>query len=127
MIIKMTSLKTSILAALFTSLLGYMEWGGGNAAFVYESEYLVFFQKNSDVNTFTHPIVLLPLIGQITLLASLLRRQPNRRVVLAGLAGIGLLFLLIALAGLLSLNGKMLLSTVPYFLSVVWCWRSFKK
>jgi uncharacterized membrane protein len=127
MIIKMTSLKTSILAALFTSLLGHMEWGGGNAAFVYESEYLVFFQKNSDVNTFTHPIVLLPLIGQITLLVSLLRRQPNRRVVLAGLAGIGLLFLLIALAGLLSLNGKMLLSTVPYFLSVVWCWRSFKK
>lgn len=127
MIIKMTSLKTSILAALLTSLLGYMEWGGGNSAFIYESEYWVFFQKNGNVDTFTHPIVLLPLIGQITLLVSFLRRQPNRRVVLTGLAGIGLLYALIALAGLLSLNWKMLLSTLPYFLSVMWCWRQFKK
>ncbi len=123
----MTGLKTSILAALLTSLWGYMEWGGGNSAFIYESEYLVFFQKNGGIDTFTHPIVLLPLMGQILLLVSLFSRRPNRRVVMTGLVGIGLLFALIALAGLLSMNWKVLLSTVPYFLSVNWCWRQFKK
>lgn len=112
-------------ALLLSSLICYLEWGGGNSGFLFQTEYVVFAKRNSDA--FMHPLVLIPLIGQILLIVSILKKQPSRRLTLTGLSLIGLLVLMILIAGVLSLNLKIVASTVPFIFVAVVFIRKYRK
>lgn len=98
----------------------YMEWGGGNSAFVFETERTIF-QKDTDLpQTLTHPLVLFGLIGQLLLLVSAFSEGKKRKWF--SRIGIGLLSIIVffvLLAGSLSLNWKEVGSALPFVLLVI--------
>ncbi|MBK9983713.1 MAG: hypothetical protein IPP15_22910 [Saprospiraceae bacterium] len=101
---------------LLSFLVCYLEWGHDNSSFVFQVEYLVFFQKDHSANTFTHPLIIIPFLGQLLILFTIFQKKPGRRLTWIGLILLGILVLVILLVGLLSLNYKIILSTVPFIL-----------
>ena len=118
--------KLAIFCAFFTVLFCYLEWGGGNSAFIYEAEYEILFQNKNKADSFTHPVVLIPFCGQLLLLFSLFKKNPSKRLVFTGLSMMGILVLLILLVGLLSMNGRIVGFTLPFLFSALWCVRVFR-
>ncbi|MBL7817145.1 MAG: hypothetical protein JNL70_19130 [Saprospiraceae bacterium] len=97
-------------------LIGYMEWGGGNSAFVFEAMSEILFKKKNLLETITHPIILAGLLGLLTLLYSAFAKKPHRIAQVVGIVSLGIVIFFIFLAGLLSLNVKSLASVMPYFI-----------
>lgn len=105
---------------ILTSLLGYLEWGGGNSIFLAQAEWEIIYKLMTDPKSLIHPFVLLPLIGQLLLFLTLFQKVPSKWLTYIGIAGIGVLLLFMFLIGLLGLNWKVLLSCIPFlFLSVM--------
>lgn len=102
------------LGLLLSPLVCYLEWGKNQSSFLFQAEYLLFFGSSNTANSFTHPLVLLPFCGQLLILYSLFQPHPNRRLTLIGLLMMAPLIFMILLAGLLSLNPKIILSTIPF-------------
>lgn len=108
---------------LVTSLLCYLEWGGGNSGFLFQMEYELFRQSDLS-HSFTHIMVLAPVAGQLLLLITLFQRSPGRRLTLWGIILLSVLILMIFLIGILGLNYKIFFSTVPFLgLVVVFFWK----
>lgn len=111
-------MKTKVLIALcfLTSLIGYLEWGSDQNMFLFQSEWDILQKLFTDPKSVIHPFILLPLFGQVLLLISLFPSNPNKLLVYAGLAGIGVLLVFMFVAGLLSLNLKITISTLPFII-----------
>lgn len=105
----------------------YMEWGGGNSSFVFQSEVQIFTQSESWRDNFAHPIILAGLIGQLILLFAAFKKPPSRKLTWAGILILSPVVLLIFLAGALSLNWKMVLSAFPFLTLAVMFWRNNRK
>lgn len=118
-------MKVKVLNALVvtTSLFGYLEWGKDNHMFLFQAEAEILRKLVSDPQAVIHPFTLLPLFGQIVLLITLFQKKPSRFLTIAGIAGIGLLLGLMFVIGLLSLNLKIIISTLPFLITAVWAWR----
>lgn len=114
-------MKRQILNALaiLTSLFGYLEWGGGNGAFLFQAEMEVLGKLVSDPVSAAHPFTLMPLFGQVLLLITLFQKAPSRLLTYVGLACLGLLLVFMFLIGLLAFNLKILLSTLPFIVTAV--------
>jgi len=108
--------KVLCLFLILSSLLGYLEWGGNNHTFLFKAEAEIIFRLFSNPASVIHPFVILPLLGQMFLLITLFQRKPNKALVYIGIGGIGLLFVLMFFIGLISLNFKIVLSTIPFIL-----------
>jgi len=115
------------IALALTPLVCFMAWGGGQSAFLFEAEYQLFFRQKGSAETFTHPLVLLPLAGQLLLLFSASQKKPSRRLAVLGQLLLSPLVALILLAGILSLHMKMVLSTLPFIVSSIIFYNSFSK
>jgi peptidoglycan/LPS O-acetylase OafA/YrhL len=113
-------MKTKILNALLvvTSLFGYLEWGKGNHMFLFQAEGEILTKVFTDTQSIIHPFTVLPLLGQILLMITLFQKTPNRWLTIAGIAGIGLLLGLMFFIGALGTNWKILLSTIPFMITV---------
>jgi hypothetical protein len=96
------------------SLIGYLEWGKTNHSFLYQVEIEMLSKLMTDPRSIIHPLTILPLIGQILLLATLFQKKPNKTWTYIGIGCIGLLLILMFLIGLISLNYKITLSTIPF-------------
>lgn len=108
-------------AALFvTFLFCLIEWGGGHSYFLFQMEYEFFTQINEKLGSFTHPLILLPFCGQLLLLVTFLQKQPSRKLSMAGLLLTVPLAFMILLAGIFSLNYKMIISVMPYTIAAVY-------
>lgn len=105
------------LALLLSSLIGYLEWGGGNHQFLFQIEYELIFGALKDPNNFKHPFVLLPILGQVLILITLFQKTPGRTLTFIGLACMSLLILIILLSGALGLNLRVVLSTLPFIIT----------
>lgn len=70
----------------------------------------------TDPASVLHPFTLLPLVGQMILLWTLFQKQPGKWLTFTGLAGIGILILFMFVIGLISLNYKIVLSTLPFLI-----------
>jgi hypothetical protein len=112
---------------ILTSLTGYMEWGGGNSAFLFQAEYEIIAKLFTDPVSVLHPFVVIPLAGQIMLLITLFQKDPGRVLTRVGMMGLGLLIGVVLLSGLLSLNVRMVFSTVPFWIVVVMVVRNRRK
>lgn len=114
-------MKKRILNGLvvLTSFFGYLEWGTDNRMFLFQGEWEVLGKLLSDPLAAAHPFTLMPLFGQVLLLVTLFQREPSRRLTFVGIACLGLLLVFMFLIGLLSLNYKIFLSTVPFVVTAI--------
>ena len=104
------------LLLVVSSLFGYLEWGKENHLFLFQAEAEIFKKFFTSPDSVLHPFILLPFAGQILLLATLLQKQPNRIMTLIGLGCIGILLAFMFFVGCLSLNVKIILSTLPFLI-----------
>lgn len=103
------------LIVLFTSLIGYLEWGGGNKAFLFQSEYDVLSTLFTAPGEIIHPFIILPLLGQILLIVGAIKSKPSRLLTYIGIGCLSVLFLLILFIGIIGPEFKTLISTLPFF------------
>jgi hypothetical protein len=104
------------LGLLLSFLICYLEWGQDNSSFVFQTEYLLFFKKSEAVNTFTHPLIIIPFIGQLLILYTLFQKIPGKTITIIGMILLSILVLLIAFVGVLSMNFKIIVSTLPFIM-----------
>jgi len=107
------------LLLMITSLFGYLEWGTENKMFLFQGEWEVLVKLFQDPVAAAHPFTLMPLFGQIFLLITLFQKEPGKILTFIGLACLSLLLLFMFLIGILSLNFKILLSTIPFIITGV--------
>lgn len=115
-------MKTKILNLLLilTSLLGYLEWGGGNHIFLFKAESEIILKLFTSPSEVLHPFIILPLAGQILLLVTLFQKAPAKTLTYISIIGLGLLLGFMFIIGLMSLNTKVLFSTIPFLTVSIW-------
>jgi hypothetical protein len=101
------------LLLLLSSFFGYLEWSN-QSTFIFQLEYDLFFKIKTSPSTFTHPLILLPFLGQLLLLITLFQKTPNRVLTLVGLSCISLIMLMLLLVGILSVNMRIILGSLPF-------------
>lgn len=102
---------------ILTSLFGYLEWGVDSRMFLFQGEIEVLTKLYQDPLAAAHPFTLLPLFGQLILLITLFQKTPGKILTFLGLGCLSVLLLFMFLIGLISLNYKILLSTVPFIVT----------
>lgn len=109
-------MKSKILNSLLliTSFFGYLEWGGGNHSFLFQGEFEVISKLFTDPVSVLHPFIILPLLGQILLFITLFQNKPSKILTFISIGGLGILLAFMFVIGLISLNPKILFSTVPF-------------
>jgi hypothetical protein len=125
---KTLAMKKMALFCLFVSFLFcYLEWPPDNRYFVYEIAYELLFQTSGKADAFSHPLVILPFLGQLLALIAVFLPNPKRWMVITAIALMGTLVLMLLIVGTLGLNWKMMGAVVPFVGAAVWCWREFRK
>jgi hypothetical protein len=112
---------------IFTSLFGYTEWGSNHHAFIFEMEKELLVHFISEMGAFSHPLILIPLIGQLLLILTLFHKEPNKKLTFIGLGCLSLIILMFLFAGILSTNFKIIGSTIPFFVVAIITVRSYRK
>lgn len=114
-------MKPKILNALLivTSLLGYLEWSGDSHTFLFQAEAEILHKLFTNPSSIVHPFILLPLIGQILLLITLFQKSPSKILTYVSIAGLGLLLGFMFIIGLISLNYKIIISTISFLVVAV--------
>ncbi|MBK6351846.1 MAG: hypothetical protein KA251_02255 [Saprospiraceae bacterium] len=109
-------MKSKILNLLLivTSLFGYLEWGGNNSILLFQAEADIISKLFTDPTSVIHPFILLPLVGQILLLVSVFQNKPSHLLTYIGIACLALLLGFMFVIGILSLNYKIIFSTLPF-------------
>ncbi|ADQ79486.1 hypothetical protein Palpr_1340 [Paludibacter propionicigenes WB4] len=109
-------MKSKILNALlvFSSLFGYLEWGQDKKMFLFQIEAELFSKIPHDPLAILHPFILFPLIGQILLIITLIKKNPSKLLTYIGIAGIGILMALLLLIGCLGKNLMIASSVIPF-------------
>ena len=110
-------MKTKLLnlGLVLSSLIGYLEWGQENSSFLFQAEYEVLLKLFTEPSAAMHPFTLIPLLGQLLLLLSVFQKTPNKYLSLGGFIAIALLFAMMLFVGILSMNVKIIVSTLPFF------------
>jgi len=122
-------MKSKILNFLLivTSLIGYLEWGGDNHAFLFQAESEMIAKLFSAPTSVLHPFSILPMIGQIILLVTLFQKKPSIILTYIGIGGLGILLGFMFVIGLISLNYKIVFSTIPFIIVSVFTIRHYRK
>jgi hypothetical protein len=102
------------LVLVVTSLIGYLEWGKDNKSFLIEAVFELLKKMLIDPISAVHPFTLIPLFGQILILITLFQKAPNRKLTYLAISCIGLLLVFMFFIGIIGLNLKILVSTVPF-------------
>ncbi len=123
----MTKIKLLCLLLVLASLVGYLEWSGGNTMFIGQMELLFFDKLFTDPEELAHPFIILPFAGQILLITVFLLKRPSSRLAWAGLVLLSVIMLMILLIAVMGLNWRMLLSVMPFFILAVMLARVLRK
>jgi hypothetical protein len=102
---------------LLTFLLGYLEWGKNQSLFIFQAEAELFLKAKKDILSILHPVILLPFFGQLILFYTIFQKKINRNLSLLGFTCLSILMLLLLVAGLLTLNLKIIGSTIPFVIT----------
>lgn len=115
--------KTLNVLLILTSLFGYIEWGKDQHSFLFQMEYEIVFGASRAASNFTHPAILIPLLGQLIILFTIFQKTPNRWLTFLGLACLSTIMLLIFVAGIASLNYRIILSAIPFLVTAIFVLR----
>jgi len=107
------------LALLIAFQFCYLEWPPNNSMFLFQGEIEIFSKTESWISNFTHPIILTGLVTQIVLLLGAILPNINSKLNNVSVLLLGALVLLFAVVGVLSLNYKIILSTLPFLILAV--------
>jgi hypothetical protein len=113
------SLKAFNILLVATSLLGFLEWGGGNQSFLFQVEAELFSKLFVDPRSVVHPFTILPVLGQLFLLITLFQKHPDKGLTYTGIACLSLLLVFMFIIGLMSFNIKVILSTLPFLMVAI--------
>jgi hypothetical protein len=97
-----------------TSLLGYLEWGENNHAFLFQTEAELISKLVLNPTQVIHPFTILPLLGQLIALFTLFQKKPNKVLTYMSISFLGILLGFMFVIGLISLNFKIVISTLPF-------------
>ena len=122
-------MKSKILNFLLiiTSLLGYLEWGGNNHIFLFKAEAEIFSKLISNPISVIHPFTVLPLISQVLLIITIFQNKPSKRLIYISMAGLGLLLGFMFIIGIIILNFKIIMSTIPFIIVSIYSIYFYKK
>ncbi len=112
---------------IVTSLLGYLEWSGNSHMFLFQAEFEIIKKLFNDPLSVIHPFIMLPMIGQAILFFTLCQKRPNKILTYISIGGLGILLVFMFLIGLISLNYKIVLSTIPFIVVAVLTVMHFRK
>ncbi|HRJ28278.1 MAG TPA: hypothetical protein PLV21_10670 [Cyclobacteriaceae bacterium] len=101
---------------ILTSLFGYLEWGKDNSVFLFQAEAEVISKLFTDPASAAHPFTILPLVGQLLLFITLFQKRPVNVLTYTGMAGIGVLLVFMFVIGVISLNFRIVFSTIPFLI-----------
>lgn len=119
--------KTTLypLLVLLSSFFLYFEWGTEQQSFLWQMELELFQKLGSNPGSLLHPLIFLPLLGQILLIYCALRPKASRIARISAIVLIASLVFFVALGGIMAGNYKMVLSILPFIiLSILWLKRS---
>ncbi|MEN9346570.1 MAG: hypothetical protein RLZZ77_81 [Bacteroidota bacterium] len=123
----MRTLRLLEIGIVLSSLIGYLQWGGNQSAFLFETEWLILSQLFIRPTDFAHPFILLPLLGQVLLIIHLFLAKTNKRLLYACIGALSTIMLMILLVGMMSLRGPIILSSLPFFFLCFWLIRTLRK
>lgn len=99
---------------ILTSLIGYLEWGKDASVFFFQAELQILHKLFTDPQSVLHPLILLPLAGQLLLLFTLFQKKVSPYLTYFGMAAIALLILFMGIVGLISSNISIVISSIPF-------------
>jgi hypothetical protein len=105
----------------------YLEWGGDNAGFLIMMEWQIIFETKNFVDTFSHPLVLLPMMGQLFIFIAAIHPDRMRFLAITGHIMLSLLIFMIFLAGLLQFNLKIISSALPFIVCSYLFYSTYQK
>ena len=85
--------------------------------FLFRGEAEIVAKLFKDPMSVVHPFILLPLIGQILLVFTLFQRKPGKVLTFLGFGCLSLLLLFMFVIGILGLNFKTIVSTIPFLIT----------
>lgn len=104
---------------VLSSLIGYLEWSGNNHLFIVEAEREIILKLFTDTNSVIHPLIIIPIGGQILLVLTLFQKKANKIMTYLSIAMLGCLLYFMLFIGLMSFNYKIIISTLPFlFISI---------
>lgn len=112
---------------LLTSLLGYLEWGGGNGSFLFQAELDIVRKSFSDPTSAFYPFILIPMGGQIMLLVTLFQKHPGKLLTFTGMGCIAILLFFMFFIGLIGMNYRIVLSTTPFLIASIITIRHYRQ
>lgn len=115
------------LSIILASLFGYLEWSGNNKSFLLQAEIEVITTLFTKPILAIHPFTIFPLIGQMLLLLTLFQKKPSKKLTFASIALIGLLLWFMLVIGFISMNYKIMLSTLPFTLLTIIAIKNYRK
>ena len=107
-------LKLYLSALLISSFFVYLSWSKTSSAFLFQMEFEILTKLFNNPLSVLHPFTIIPLIGQVLLLISLLQKQPNNLLMKLGISSLLFLIGFIFIVGILSLQLTIIISTVPF-------------
>lgn len=101
-------------AVIISFSICYMEWGGGNKAFLAQAEYDLLFKHKDILQSLLHPLILSGLTGQLLVLYNAFVPYKRRWPLLTASLLLSAVPAMIFLSAVLSMNIKMMLSVIPF-------------
>ena len=98
---------------IITSLIGYLEWSGDSHTFLFQMEADIVYKLFTKPSSVLHPLILIPLAGQLLLIITLFQNHPNKLLIYIGLISLAILLIFMFIVGVISFNYKIILSTIP--------------
>lgn len=111
---------------LITSLIGYLEWGGNSHLFLFQAEAEIFSKLFTTPLSVLHPFILFPLIAQVMLIVTLFQKKPSILLTYISIGGLGILLVFMFLIGIMSLNFKIIFSTIPFIVVAILAIRHYR-
>lgn len=104
---------------ILASLIVYLEWGGGQKMFLFQMEYDIILKSFKQPLSLLHPLIILPLMGQISLFITLFQQVPKKLLTYFGISGLSVLILFVFFIGLISLNLKIIVFSLPFLIVLI--------
>jgi uncharacterized protein YacL len=122
-------MKSKILNFLLiiSSLSGYLEWSGDSHLFLFQAEGEILSKLFTDPISVLHPFTILPMLGQVLLIVTFFQKKPGKSLIYISIGGIGILLGFMFVIGLMGLNYKIVISTIPFFIVAVFSVRHYRR
>ena len=101
---------------LITSLIGYLERSGNNHIFLFQAEIEVLQKLFTKPISILHPFTILPILGQLCLIVTIFQSKPNKKLIYFSILALGILLVFMFIVGIMALNYKIIISTIPFIL-----------